>query len=946
MQQNMEVMTLPSTLTDPQREAVLHADSPLLIIAGPGSGKTEVISWRVAHLVNAGRAGPDEILALTFTRKASLELKDRIQRKLPQANAELMQISTFHSFCSELLRRYPRQAGLPNGYQILEDSGKFLFVYSRRRELGLETILKGRPQDFYKAVIGAFDKATEEQVTPGALADWYRQNLDCCRPKDAPLWQERQVVAEAYAGYCRLLQQEGFLDFAFLQTYALRLLVQHPVVLAELKTQYRELLVDEYQDTNALQERILTLLAGDGRHLTVVGDDDQSIYRFRGATVRNILDFPERYPDTKVVKLVHNFRSRNQIVDHSQQVIAHNPARFDKNLQPVRGPGSEVLLVYEHTAGEEASVTVEVLQQLYHSGRIPHWRDVAILLRSVKSQADAYRDALTAAGIPFQVQGDASFFEREEISQLYDLLKFLGAEKNAGDVYLRHPLVCLSPETCAALKGFPGNLLEIASPEGLAGIGILADTDQRRVLALMRLKQRVQAKQHVSLLEVFYDLLAITGCAARFEQAGRSEALANLGIFSQIIADWDEHGASRSAYPFLEYLYLIKEMGVNPYLPPVDDAVEIMTIHQAKGLEYPVVVLGSAMNERLPARRHSEPYEIPAHLCASGAPEVNDPHLVDERKLFYVAATRARDLLIVGTADVVNKRGGGPSLFLPEMFGADLRAAAQHSLEKIHGIESQKKTSRGPRPRHSFSQLSMFLECPVRYKFAHVHGLEIPTFQPVMFGSNIHRALDVIHQAAIQGRIISDQEVPAIVEDTWVAAPKAWPTAEEDLRQAAVRYLRAYVRDYQADLRRAVKSEMPFSFGLNDQVLQGKIDLVLRGPDGCLEIVDFKTSRQREEELARDAFQLSLYGLGVDVGMGLLVSRLTVHFMRKSQQVVGWDWTEERKNEAKARLSGILTCIEQRQYAPNLEYCRFCKEYRDICPYAHGILLEENDETF
>ena len=720
-------LTLPSFLTNLQQEAILHQGSPLLIIAGPGSGKTEVISWRVAHLVDAGIASPENILALTFTNKAAQGLQDRIQSKLPAVNADLMQISTFHSFCADLLRRYPRQADLPNGYQILDEEGQFLFVYSNRKALGLDAILKGLPYAFFSSVIGAFNKATEEQVRPQDLADWYQTNLDSCNPKEAPLWQQRKAVAEAYALYIRLLQGAGLLDFAFLQIYAYHLLAQNPDVLETLRAQYHEILVDEYQDTNAVQERILELLAGDGGHLTVVGDDDQSIYRFRGATVRNILDFPGQFPGARVVKLVHNFRSRNQIVDQSLQVINHNPARFDKNLLPVRGPGSEILLVYENTAGEEADEVVRILGELYRSGKIEHWRDVAILLRSVKSYAGPYRDALTLAGIPFQVIGDASFFEREEIAQLYDLFTFLSSNKPWADKHLRHPLMNLEKATCDALKAYKESLAEVAASAGLASIEIPPGEDQERILAMLRLKQRVQEKGHSSLLEVFYDLLAISGCAARFEAEGQADVLANLGIFSQIVAEWDEYGSSRNFYPFLEYLKLVKEGGVNPYLPPVDDAAQVMTIHQAKGLEYPVVVLGAAMDGRLPSSRRSAPYEIPAHLCASGEPEVDDPHQVDERKLFYVAATRARDLLIAGTADLVNKRGGGPSPFLIEMFGLDLKAAAQTSLDKVHDIISQDKVISGPRPRHSFSELSMFLECPVRYKFAHVYGLEIPT---------------------------------------------------------------------------------------------------------------------------------------------------------------------------------------------------------------------------
>jgi DNA helicase-2/ATP-dependent DNA helicase PcrA len=388
-----EAEDILSGLTGPQKEAVLHQGSPLLIIAGPGSGKTEVIARRVAHLVHSGTIKPEEALAVTFTERAALGLKDRIQRKLPEVNAEGMQVSTIHAFAALLLRRYSAQSALPHGFRLLDETGQFLYVYSRRTLLGLGQVVKGRPQDFYAAVLRIFNLATEELVTPARLADWCHAQLADSSPKDAPLWEERQVIASAYRTYCDLLREDGLIDFAFLQRHALSLLEDHPEIVRELRDKYRAILVDEYQDTNAAQERLIALLAGQGQGLTVVGDDDNvrrfvhllhqvrkpanvGIYRFRGATVKNILTFPGRYPHTHKVVLTDNFRSREPTLDHAMQVIEENPARYPKHLQAVRGPGSEVLLVYEHSAAEEAGSVVSLLRRLHKAGRIAHFGDV------------------------------------------------------------------------------------------------------------------------------------------------------------------------------------------------------------------------------------------------------------------------------------------------------------------------------------------------------------------------------------------------------------------------------------------------------------------------------------------------------------------------------------------------------------------------------------------
>jgi DNA helicase-2/ATP-dependent DNA helicase PcrA len=357
---------------------------------------------------------------------------------------------------------------------------------------------------------------------------------------------------------------------------------------------------------------LAAIVGKEGNGLAVVGDDDQSIYRFRGATVKNILHFEEHFPGAHRILLGHNFRSYEPIVAHSQRVIVHNPARFGKELLTVRGTGSDLLLIYKRTADEEAQVVVDLLQQLYAKGQIKRWSDVAILLRSVRSYAAPYVAALRSADIPHVVIGSGGFFDREDISQLYDLLvKFLGTPKEWGDRYLRHPVVGLSDESIKALKKHKANLLDSATDKGLRAIGVKDADDRRRLLALLELKREVLAKKHASFLAVLYRLLEITGYFARCERAGQVETLQNIGVLSQLIAAFDEHGGTTNYYPFQDYLQLMREGSVEPVTEPPPDAVQIMTIHQAKGLEWPVVVVGAVMNGRLPSTARKPAYDIP-----------------------------------------------------------------------------------------------------------------------------------------------------------------------------------------------------------------------------------------------------------------------------------------------------------------------------------------------
>jgi DNA helicase-2/ATP-dependent DNA helicase PcrA len=948
---------LPNFLTAEQRDAILHAGSPLLIIAGPGSGKTEVLTWRVAHLVRAGLVAPEHLLVTTFTNKAALELKDRIQQRLPGVHVEAMQVGTLHSFCADLLRAYQSRGPLPRGFHILDEQGQLLFAFTRRKALGLSTLVKGIPYNFFSNVLRLFNLATEELVEPHQLGEWcecQRAEAEICAAELAEgrsktkakraasvyeRWCEEQVVIEAYRRYVDLLCENNLADFAFLQRHAYDMLGANPDIVAELRDRYRAILVDEYQDTNAVQEHVLKLLADDGANLTVVGDDDQSIYRFRGATVKNIRTFSRRYPGAREVHLTQNFRSREPIVAHSLNVITHNPARFEKDLFTQRGPGSDVLLVYQCSVGEEADAIVGLLQRLHATGKIRRWGDVVLLLRSVKSYAEPYVNALQAAGVPAVVIGDATLFERDDIKQLVNLFTFLGATKNWGDVHARQSILALAEDTVGALKDFRGYLFNL-DDAGLQEIGITSSADRVKLLALLALKRQVQAKQHNSLLEVYYDLLAITGYALRCELTGDVGALLNLGILSRLVAAFDEHAGTRTLYPFQDYLKLMRQGGVAPAVVEPEDAVRVMTIHQAKGLEFPVVVVGSVMDGRLPTTRRRAYYEVPHGLRASGPPEVSDPHLVDERKLFYVAATRARELLVLGTADVVNKRGGGPSPFLREMLGEDgstelaevLHAAADASRARVTAIESHPTTSAGPRERVSFSQLAYFLQCPVRFKFAVVYGLELPRPDPVDFGVNVHRALQDIHERAQTGQVPAPEEVEGIVTAAWVPAPQADPAQDRQAQRAAVRQLGHYVAHHGESLSRVAQAEVGFSFGLDRHVLVGKIDL-LRRANGDHELADFKTGRSAPAALEQVDTQLDLYALGAESSLGLNIARRSVHFL-EDDQVYTSEWSAEQRASATEKLGTLLDQITHEQFPPRHAYCPRCDEFRAICPYT------------
>ena len=907
-----------------------------MIVAGPGSGKTEIIAWRVANLVETRDTSLDKVLVTTFTDKAALELKDRIEKKVPHLTIDAMQVSTIHSFCLKMVHRYNHQAKMPAEIRILDEKEQMLFIFSHQEDLELGNTPDEDQYDFFSNVQRTFNLATQELVEPSSLEDWCRLNLSSCCAKDTDLWRDRSLLASAYGRYLDLLKTEGLLDFDVLQRRALDLMENNPNVLEELRKSYPWILVDEYQDTDAVQDRILRLLAGDGKRFTAVGDDDQSIYRFRGATGRNILAFKERYQESKIIKLEHNFRSKKPIVQNSQQVIVHNPARIPKNLSSARGIGSDVLVVSKRSLAEEARASIDLLRILHRSGRIAHFGDIAILFRSVRYHAGYYIDALQEAGLPFSITGDGGFFRRREISGLFDLLVYLNTSGGWGVRYLLNPLLNFKPETYEVLQNKNINFNGKITRNELRSIGIYDKDDQQKLQNLMALRCQVQDANYETILDLFYQLLRCTGCTCSLELDGDTIAisLANLGLLSQIVASWDEFGDPRSLRSFLKYLRLLKKGGMDGVTTPAKDAIQIMSIHQAKGLEFPVVVMGSVVNGRLPIFPRQEPFEIPYHLRASGRPEVEDPHLVDERKLFYVAATRARDLLIIGTSDAKTEFGRGPSIFLQEMFGNNQiedapQAYVENAESKLHPNAIM--------PQHSFSKLSYFLECPMRYKYAIVYNLHVHWREALGYGDNVHRVLEAIHNLALQGRVPMEDEIPVIVTQKWINRNFIRLDEEKELMNAATKQIRRYLIDHGKALCSVIGAETAFSFNLDGHTVLGKIDLIKRCAEGSIELVDFKTSKM--PVLGKDIrkeiidLQLDIYSIGAEKALHLKVANTTAHFLGDGNLAMN-AWSLARRAQALTKLTAILNCIDEGKFNPNLSYCGYCSECRSICPYA------------
>ena len=694
-----------ANLNDMQRKAVLATEGPLLLLAGAGSGKTTVLIHRIANLIQYGRGSdtdevpdtateadlallertdltPDErrraqraaalepvepwrIIAITFTNKAADELKDRIERMLgPEAAADIW-ASTFHSACVRILRRDADKLGYPNSFTIYDTSDSQAVVKRILKEMNLDE--KAFP---YRAVLTEISRAKDSGITP-------EQYLARAQATHNP----RSIrIGEVYQTYWQRLFSAGAMDFDDLIYNTVRLLDEHEDVREHWQRRFRYVLIDEYQDTNNLQYQLAALLADGWGNICVVGDDDQSIYKFRGATIENILNFEKQYKNARTIRLEQNYRSTGRILDAANHVIANNTGRKGKTLWTKAEAGDPLTLYCATNENDEARyVATKIMDDFGHG---MNFRDHAVLYR-MNAQSNQLEYAFKRNGIPYRIIGGTRFFDRAEVK---DMLAYLCLINNRADDLRLRRIINQPP------RGIGGKTLEVierqSAAEGRPLYSVLCNA--RSYPALERAEGKLQ--QFAELIEScaelsrtmplpeFYDELLIrTGYAAMLEQKGDVESrtrLENVRELRSSILTYLENADAPSLSGFLEEIALYTD--IEQY-DRTADAVVMMTVHSAKGLEFPEVYLVGAEDGLFPSAR------------AIGEPE----EMEEERRLCYVAITRAKRRLTITCAHQRMLYGrttvSRPSRFLAEI-PEELVERKQHTQPRF--VQQAK-----PRPR-------------------------------------------------------------------------------------------------------------------------------------------------------------------------------------------------------------------------------------------------------
>jgi DNA helicase-2/ATP-dependent DNA helicase PcrA len=986
-------------LNDQQRAAVEHREGPLLVVAGAGTGKTRVITERIRALLESDpQLSGENILGLTFTDKAAGEMKYRVLKAVGE-RAEGVWLGTFHSFCLEKILR-----GVNPDVQPLDDLDHRILL--RRNIADLELVHFWRlaePAEFLRDFVTFFSRCQDELVTP----DHYQRYVESLRQKhearknslepDARQIAEEEVakqeeVARVYRVSERLLQERDLHTFGAQLLQAVHVLQNDPALLEQVRQQYRFVLVDEFQDTNIAQLELLSLLAGQHRNIMVVGDHNQAIYRFRGASYGSFTIFLKRFCDAAafpsapgknehIVSLAQNYRSTKRILNVAGAVISSNeqsPLLPSGLLQTENREGEKVRVVEFASPEDEAYWIASEIDRLHEAGA--PWRSFAVLYRK-HTHRDQLLDALRRKRIPFVIRK----FSILSSTLIRDLLAYLRLIAVPSD-----NIACARVLAVSYWNLTPRDLVRLAEradknrrrpiweeveiavhgEKHNNGSGTNAWAESTRLAELVSMIQSLRlCARKMPATEVLDRLIGLLQLAPLPSDADRQY----LERFVTFVSDWERKSEVKSLGEFMVYLNFFHELSGDICLEEeiADNAVQLMTVHSAKGLEFPHVFVLRLAKGDFPSRPRAPVFEFPPALMKEEKPD-GDFQVQEERRLFYVAITRARQNLTLST--VVNKRKkpspfledflmhpkiqkfdavqSAPSVRVPpsleitgpapfstdpyQLFGPDRENEKAYSRVALWA-----KSFHPPRPEPlqlSVSAIDTYERCPLKYMFQYMWGLRGGPHAQMTFGNVMHTTVKELVGEIQKGRAMSFDEVIAVYEREWSAAGYADDYHERQYRRAGREQLQAFYNSYSQAPADVLYQEKRFELPLEHEiVVTGRMDQVNRIEHGGIEIVDYKTGRPRDEKKATDDLQLSVYALAAQNVLGLTPTRLIFYNLTNNQSIAT---SRDAKALAATRQKITLVADQIRagEFPARPGYaCAFC-DFKAVCP-AHEQLI-------
>lgn len=970
-------MTDRKILNEEQIKAIEYGEGPLLIIAGAGTGKTTVITERIKYLILEKNILPPEILALTFTEKSAREMEERIDMSMPYGYTQLW-ISTFHAFCDRILRLDAIHIGLNPSYKLATEAESVMFLKKHLFSFELEYFRPlGNPNKFLEGLLQHFSRLKDEDVSPIQYLEWTQNQNDGLEEDEI---RKNIELANAYKTYEDLKVKEGIMDFSDLIANTLKLFRTRKNILKQYQVQFKHILVDEFQDTNYAQNQLAILLTGEGKNITVVGDDDQAIYRWRGAAVSNILQFKKYFPQAKVITLTKNYRSTEEILRKSYQLIQNNnPDRLevkekvDKKLFSVRKiKGDPVELLFGPRVEDEADIIAKKIEELSSEYQ---YKDIAVLVRA-NDHSQAITRSLERHNIPYQFLGPGELFQKEEIKDLIAYLKVLYNHEDSTSLYrvLTMPVFDLEAIEIGTLLNFAKrkNLtlfqtLEKASVEN--GEIFLKDETKEKIKNIYKMiKGHLEKVPTDTCGQILYFFLQESGILEKslaVKEEAEEKKVQNIARFFDKLKTYEAGHEDASVFAVVDWIDLLTQMGESPLATDTDwtnnNAVNILTIHSSKGLEFPVVFLINLVTQRFPTRERKEQIPIPSALIKEILPE-GDFHLQEERRLFYVGLTRARDKLFLAAANFYGegKRERKISPFVIETLGeepvkkiimnqtndAESDAVKQLSLLDWAPVEqkaiSHKPSAITPITYLSYSQIQTFDICPLHYKCKYILKIPTPPSPAQSFGTSVHSSLRDFYQNLTRGIKQNKNSLLQLLERNWINEGYESRSHELKALEGAKKILANYYQNSFNPKIIPAALEQSFKFSLRRDngshlMIGGRIDRIDSLEGNKIEIIDYKTGNNTpEEKKLKEDWQLTFYALAATEVNDRLMNRkaedvtLSLFYIEQNKKFTTTR-TMEQLIEAKKKILEKAEEIAKSDFVCSKHmFCKNC-EYKILC---------------
>ena len=953
----MTISTFSSQANQEQLQAIQTTEGALLIIAGPGSGKTFTLVERIVYLITQKDVTPESLLVVTFTDKAAQELTTRISNRLNtlkvRFNLNEMYLGTFHSICLRWLEEYREFTRLKRSFILMDQFDQQYFLYKQMSDYQAIANLE--------LIVGDSQKQSRWNKTK-TLCRWLNtiseEGLDSQVLTNAS-HEEVKVLGQCYELYQSQLTAENALDFSTIQYEAFKLLKSHPHILEELQQKIGYLMVDEYQDTNTIQEMILNLLAGENPNLCVVGDDDQGLYRFRGATIRNILQFKERFPDGQCqqVTLSVNYRSHPDIIDFYNRwmreqnwEVDNQLYRYPKQIQPRPDEFPEVPSVVKVSGVSEAEWQEEILaflRTLKEEGQLTDWNQVAFLFRSVKNEkAIALARFLEQHDISVYSPRSNQFFDREEVRLMIGALIFLFPQfpqvrKWSDDAHLQ--IWDYYDEDCFKLF-----CNELRKPENKAL--------QKWAAKLGKSHLTLTQNTNYAFSGLFYELLQFPLFShyldeKLLQQGGiiNSRPMRNLALFSQLLVKF-EYLQNISVFTpkyldgnltdlFNQFFRFLQDGGIDEYEDESEYApsgcVSFLTIHQSKGLEYPVVIVGSL--EAVPRKQYTNLNEILENNYFYRSPfePVKEVKNFDFYRLFYTAYSRAQNLLVL---TCVEKEGKGrtPSKYFTNYYQQIIDW--RHSSFKPELLVLEKIKDVNLKREYSFtSHLTLFENCAEQYRFFKELAFAPIRTSPILFGTLVHQTIEDIHKTVLRGQEqkLSEEQIASWFDTNYVYLTKRERVyLAPAIKNVALEHVLRYYRRQSHDWSKVKEAEVDVSLVKDRYILKGSIDLI-QGEGDTVEIVDFKSEKkpdvnslQGREKIDLYRRQLEVYAHIVEERTGFKVSKTHLYYTSEESgnPYISFDKKPKSIEKTISTFDEVVQCIEQKNFSIKERPAKICKE--------------------